>query len=155
MSESSKGKNSGGVYIHKNGVVKHIKDEELQLFLSDGWCVGNPKWVTIGKRCSQKVFVFLEDEEKRVRLDQLDSYLSLGWKKGRSEKTKKNISASTSGRPAWNKNKKLSDAHRKNLSLNHAQVKDTIFVNKDGLIKRIPTEQLKDYELLGYKRGMK
>ena len=49
-------KHSGGVYVHKEGIVKHIKHEDLDKYLSLGYVCGNPQarkpgmiWITNGE----------------------------------------------------------------------------------------------------------
>ena len=39
----SRDKNSGGKYIFKDDIVKHISCNEIDKYLSDGWQIGNPK----------------------------------------------------------------------------------------------------------------
>lgn len=73
--------NSGGKYVHLNGIVKHIKEEELSYYLSKGWQLGNPNsnknkglicWVTNGR------------DNKLIKIEELDNYLKLGYYRGRT-----------------------------------------------------------------------
>ena len=49
-----------------------------------------------------RITIHLDDEEKKIYPDELDSYLILGWKKGLSEKHRKKLSEKHKGRKAWN-----------------------------------------------------
>lgn len=53
-----------------------------------------------------RITIHLNDEEKKIYLDELDFYLNLGWQKGMSEKHIKKLSEKHKGKPSWNKGTK-------------------------------------------------
>lgn len=70
--------NSGGKYINKNGEVKHVKLEDLDAYLNDGWKIGNCnntkgsfKWMTNGMTALQ------------VKTKDIDKFLKEGYSFGR------------------------------------------------------------------------
>lgn len=71
--------NSGGKYINKDGVTKHIKMEELSDYLSNGWKLGSLNKIKKEKRC----WVSNSFESKQILLKELEIYLKLGYIKGR------------------------------------------------------------------------
>ena len=88
-SESTKQKislaNKGKVYVYKDGIVRSIYPNELNLFLNAGWEQGNPN---ASKRdtCKGRKIIHKEDQEKYCKLEDLDYYISLGWELGHSKK---------------------------------------------------------------------
>lgn len=71
--------NSGGVYVYKDQVVRHVSLEQLDKFLSEGWQKGNPNNRSAGKYC----WVTNGESTLRIELDQLQIYQSKGYIRGR------------------------------------------------------------------------
>lgn len=68
-----------------DGKIEHIIDISTTA-IPDGWYQG---------RLNHKdVYVYRGVESKKISIDELDYYLSLGWKRGRSEDAKRNIQQS-------------------------------------------------------------
>lgn len=85
--------NKGKVYVHKDGVVRSLKPEDVDLFLENGWAYGNPN---CSKRDTRKgsVIVNKDGVEKYVDKNELDIYIINGWRRGR---TQEHIQASARG----------------------------------------------------------
>ena len=81
--------NSGRVYVNKDGIVRALKDkDEVELFLSNGWVLGNPN---CSKRDLKKGCTIINKDgiEKYIQKEELKMYLEDGWAHGRSAEHKK------------------------------------------------------------------
>lgn len=83
------GKNSGGVYVNNGTISKHIRKEELQTYLDDGWVIGSIQIKTVD--FSDRVTITDGVNEKRVPKSELDNYLTNNWKLGRKPSALSNI----------------------------------------------------------------
>ncbi len=70
--------NSGGVYVNKDGVLKHISTDELTEYISSGWHKGGLH-TTRGKYC----WVSNGEHTLLIRIEQLETYIASGYHKGR------------------------------------------------------------------------
>lgn len=76
------------IHIHKDGIAKIIKSEDLAAYLADGWIQGRLKAYT-----ANKIWICNDMLQKNLRIDkgQLEEYVAKGWRKGRlSFKNKSN-----------------------------------------------------------------
>jgi hypothetical protein len=78
---SERRKNS--CYVKKDGVVKEIKLDELDKYLSEGWTRGTYGTSRKGIIQPPMAWVHNETEIKRIRKTNLQEYLDNGWKQGR------------------------------------------------------------------------
>lgn len=89
ISEETKQKiskaNRGRVYVNKDGVVRSIYPEDLDLYLENGWIRGNPNCHN-RKQTGKYTVIHKDNIEKYILLDELNQYLMAGWQKGRTEK---------------------------------------------------------------------
>lgn len=116
LSGISKLKNTGGKYVNKNGIVKHIKLSEVDLYLADGWQLGNPK--AAHKDKSKKYCVTNEIVFKRVAEDEIAGYLATGWRLGApksTSETKQKIAIATKGHRCNTRNKIVVTKNGKNI----------------------------------------
>ena len=99
-------KNTGGKYVYKDNIVKHIKEYEVDTYLAAGWELGNPN--AAHKDKSKKYCITNEVIFKRVKQDELNKYLELGWRLGTpkaTNETKQKMSISLKGHRCNTKNK--------------------------------------------------
>jgi len=78
---SERRKNS--CYVKKDGVVKEIKLDELETYISDGWTRGTYGTSRKGIKQPAMAWVHKATEIKRIRKENLQEYLDNGWVKGR------------------------------------------------------------------------
>ena len=77
-------RNSGGRYIHKNGICKHINESDLQKYLDDGWKLRQIKnGDSFKNKMTGRVFINNGNIMKMVSKSELNDYINLGWSKGR------------------------------------------------------------------------
>lgn len=152
MKQSALGKNAGGCYVNNGVKAKHIKLEELEVYLDSGWLRGN---ISHKSSLRNTVTVYRDTAEKRISIDELGTYVSNGWTRGRNPNSVNHISKSKKGVSAWNKGTPLSDSHRAALSKNHADFSNYVNISRNGVKKRIDNSLLKQYEDEGWKRGWK
>lgn len=87
--------NSDRVYVNKDGVVRALKDkDEVELFLSNGWALGNPNCQNRDQKKGCTI-VNKDGIEKYVQKDELQTYLNDGWSQGRSAEHKKAVQHGT------------------------------------------------------------
>lgn len=153
ISCSLKGKNKGGVYVNNGVVVKHIKEQDLQTYLDNGYKRGN--LYSYDNKWNMRKTIHKNNVEKRVFTEELDRYQADGWELGRCKESLNKMSSGRKGKPAWNKGKKMSEEHRRNTSLHHHDWRGTVFVCNESECKRITAEELDNYLNNGYIRGMK
>lgn len=129
--------NCGGKYINKNGVVKHLRQDEminLSTYLDDGWKLGNPN---AAHKTSKKGTIHITNGiiNKYVYADEFENkYKKLGFYRGFY------IS-------------KESNNHR--IKTMSERMKNKIHVYKDDVQKRIEQSELENYLNNGWKRGYK
>ena len=85
--------NSKRIYVNKDGVVRALHEDDVELFLSTGWKLGNPNNQN-RKQTTGYTIVNKDDVEKYVPKEELEKFLVDGWNHGRS---KKHIEATTNG----------------------------------------------------------
>lgn len=95
-------------------------------------------------------FIHKNDDEKRVPMSDLSLYLNDGWKLGRSDKSKKSISAGSFGKPGTFKGKTHTQEFKNHI---HNLYKDRKYVNRDGVVKSVKKEELDYYLKEGWKLG--
>lgn len=80
--------NSGRIYVNKNGIVKSVSPDELNLYLENDWIRGNPN---SQNRDTKKGCTIVNKNglEKYIKKEELQDYLANGWSSGRSEEHKK------------------------------------------------------------------
>lgn len=72
-------KNSGGKYIYKDGEIKHVKLDDLENYLDNGWTIGNPtKNKLVGRH-----WINNGETTKLVDADKIEQFIALGYKLGR------------------------------------------------------------------------
>ena len=74
-------KNSGGKYVHKGDVVKHISIEDVDAYLEDGWVIGNSN---NGSKKGSKCWVTNGVDNKLIKVEEVDEYILDGWTHGRN-----------------------------------------------------------------------
>lgn len=70
-------------YVKKDGVVKEIKLDELEVYISEGWTRGTYGTSRKGIKQPAMAWVHNNTEIKRIRKENLQEYLDNGWVKGR------------------------------------------------------------------------
>lgn len=78
---SERRKNS--CYVKKDGVVKEVKLDELEVYISEGWTRGTYGTSRKGIKQPAMAWVHNSSEIKRIRKENLQEYLDNGWVKGR------------------------------------------------------------------------
>ena len=86
--------NKGKTYVNKDGVVRSLKPEDVDLFLENGWVLGNPNCL---KRDTGKgrVIIHKDEVEKYCKQTDLQLYLEEGWIIGHSDQHKQAVSKGT------------------------------------------------------------
>lgn len=84
-SKISKERNSGGRYVNKDNIVKHISHKDVDKYLKDGWKLGNPQAVTLGVK--GKIAINRDNKLKYVKKDDIPKYESEGWTIGGLKKS--------------------------------------------------------------------
>ncbi len=80
--------NGKRVYVNKDGVVRALHEDEVDLFLSQGWQLGNPN-CTKRELHRGNTVINKDGIEKYVSKEDLEIYLADGWLHGRAESHKK------------------------------------------------------------------
>lgn len=117
----------GRILINKENVEKHIKPEELEYYLSNGF--------SIGRRSG----IYVSEKFKKAQRNR-----NLGRK--RSNETKKKMSESFKGR-------KYSDKTKQRMSEAAKNRPHTYWINKNGLNKKVQESELDFYINSGWTRG--
>ena len=87
--------NSNRIYVNKDGVVRALKDkDEVELFLANGWILGNPKCQNRDVKKGYTI-VHKNDIEKYIKKEELQIYLNNDWLRGRSEAHKEATAKAT------------------------------------------------------------
>lgn len=87
--------NSGRIYVNKDGIVRSLKDrDEVDLFLANGWVLGNPNNQNRDTKKGCTV-VHKGDIEKYIKKEELQEYLDNGWLFGRTDAHKKATAKAT------------------------------------------------------------
>lgn len=86
--------NSKRVYVNKDGVVRALHEDEVDLFLSQGWQLGNPNNQN-RKQTTGYVCVNNGEIEKYIPKEELEKFLANGWKRGLTEAHRKASQAGT------------------------------------------------------------
>lgn len=144
----------GVVRIFKDDIERRVPREDLQKFLNDGWSQGaNPNNKHAGRG---KIKVHDDNGYTFIDSNDLDYYLSLGYKKGQGFSV-------NSGRVNINKdgvNKRVKESELDSFLSDGwdlgglpSKLSGTIRVNKNGLIKSITPDELNDYLEDGWLEG--
>ena len=135
---------SGKVTMHRGDTQVLIRAEEVDSYIENGWERGT-------------------SEKNRLKIIASNPILQ----KGRtfSEETKKRMSEAKKGKKTgpWSDERRqkligrvFSEESRRKISeALKGKKKDIVTINKDGIIKMIPKEQLENYMFDGWKRGRK
>ena len=122
-------KNTGGVYINKDNISKHILIDELQTYLDNGWELGSISASLGGQQIRNKIWITNGIDNKRVFLEDFESNYKLnGYVRGRSNFIIRN---------------------KQNTNANK------IRIYKDDIELCIDEKELDEYLKQGYKRGGK
>lgn len=172
--------NGGRKYVHKDGVVRSIKPDEVSLYLELGWYLGNPNNQNRDTKKGTTI-INKDGREKYVYPNELETYMLDGWAHGRSqehrmatktgtiafykkltpEEIREKCATRTGQTWTWSKEtrEKISKG---NLGKKHTeqtlhklsqQKKNTIWMT-NGIIDVMPKiEQKEKYEKLGFKLG--
>ena len=89
--------NKGKIYVNKDGTVRSIQPEDLDLFLESGWVRGNPN-ARNRNTCKGYTIVNKDNIEKYISKEELDEYLNDGWQQGRANN---HIAATKNGTQAY------------------------------------------------------
>jgi len=90
---AAKGRNGIGIYIHKDDIVKRVKESELQSWLDNGWIKGSiDRRIHVGMphlNRKKNTWIHKENECIMIPKEELTQYLDNGWIKGRPNSSKK------------------------------------------------------------------
>jgi hypothetical protein len=144
------------IWLSKNDNQILIKREELQSYLDDGWTKTRLTKPLINTICITKG----DEKEKFIQKEELQFYLDDGWvKKGKS----RNKGKVTVFDPILNKfiqidltdPRYISGELKTKLQLQNTNAKNTRYMNKDGVVKRIKFEKINEYIQDGWRLGIK
>lgn len=172
--------NSGKKYVHKDGIVRSIKLDEVSLYLESGWNLGNPNNQNRDTKKGTTI-INKDGKEKYVYPNELDFYMLDGWAHGRSQEHKMATKAGTityykkltpeeikekcSSRTGqtWTWSREIREKISKgNLGKKHTKEairkisqnkKNTIWMTNGTTDVMIKIEQKEKYEKLGFKLG--
>lgn len=102
--------NSKRIYVNRDGVVRALHEDEVDLFLSNGWQLGNPNSQN-RKQTTGQTIINKDGIEKYIPKEDLEKFLVEGWSHGRS---KKHIEAVTNGTQKYY-DSLTTDERRKNV----------------------------------------
>ena len=151
------------ISINKDKEYKFIKKEDLEKYLNEGWKRGGmsiskehkEKLINAnkGKKLSKetrekiskinlgknnpnygKIWINKDKEYKKIKKEELEKYLELGWEKGMSKETREKMSKATLGKKRHTYGK--------------------FWINKDKQNKSIKKEELEKYLNEGWKKGI-
>ena len=71
----------GRIWINNKEINKHIKPNELEYYLNNGWIKG--RLTNFGQCNKNTKFINNGNKTKRVKLDELEYYLNNGWSLGK------------------------------------------------------------------------
>ena len=141
------------IKIHKDTINKNIKKEELEQYLSDGWQLGqySSKYEISEEKLKEKSKKQAEKIRGRIWMtdgqtdslicpNEINNYLNLGWKKGRSHSNIPPISEE--------QKQKLIE---KSIEANTGKIR----VNNGEINKNISPNELEYYLKNGWKKGAK
>lgn len=69
-------KNKGGCYVNNGTQSKHIKSEDLEKYLADGWVKGSLQ-IHI-HTCKNRITIHKDDKEKRIYASELEKFIVNG-----------------------------------------------------------------------------
>lgn len=120
--------NQGSIWIHKDGIYKHISSQNINAYLDDGWELG-------GKPVSKKQKQAISVKNKG---------------KKRSDESRKKMSEVAKGRQPWNKGIPQSDSTKAKNSDIH---KNRVHINNGTQGKMVPIEEVQIYLDNGWIKG--
>ena len=82
--------NSKRIYANKDGVVRALHEDEVDLFLSNGWQLGNPNNQN-RKQTTGYTIINNGQTEKYIPKEELEDYLANGWNRGLTEAHKRAV----------------------------------------------------------------
>lgn len=146
----------GMFWVCKEGQQKIIKPEELQTYLNDGWertRMTNPLLNTI---CVSNA----DGKGKFIKPEELQTYLNDGWeRKGKSRNKGKVTVFDPSSQKYIQVDKDnpryVSGELKTKLQIQNTNAKNTKYMNKDGVVKRIKLDDIEKYINDGWEMGMK
>lgn len=131
--------NSGRKHIRKDGVVKSVKEADVELYLLDGWLLGDgPRSYSSTKG---KICIFKEDNNKYIFPEELSDYEKMGWSRG-------NTLIGTVRPESCKRKFTLEDR-----ILVSAQHLGRVSVHKDNQYKYVFPSELDSYLQSGWRRG--
>jgi hypothetical protein len=137
----------------KTNKLKYINKEDINIYLDNGYLIGNKK-SGINKGT---IYINKEQKNKRINHNDLDSYIKLGWTKGFFQVK---VKSKRMFNPSNNELKnipidKLSEYENNGWIFGHFYSnKNRIYVSKDTKNRLINIEDLDEYILNGWKKGM-
>ena len=121
--------NSGGCYVNNGIKAKHIKLEELDLYLANGWKRGQ---IQQHDKNRGTVTINNGQTEKRIPANELEIFIQNGWLKGKIRGYKK------SGKTNLNKIAVYSLIDQKELRINNAELKEFLINHPNYIIGSKP-----------------
>jgi hypothetical protein len=113
------GKVGIGIYIHKDNIVKRIKENELEQYLQDGWIKGsiNRDKNKKGRKQTNRtktIWIHKDSIQQQCSKEELEQYLQDGWNQGRIKLLKSTIEKMKQAKIG----KILSEEHKLKISKN-------------------------------------
>lgn len=131
--------NTGKVSVMKNNITKFINKEETNMYISDGWVLG--QYSTEETRASRvqanikrSGFIWIHNAKTsmQIRKDELDTYISSGWSRGRGKHANVNTA---------NNNIELLIKHNKERALTTKRMIN----EKTNQIKYVKLDEVENY----------
>lgn len=149
LGEQTSKRNKNTIYIYNKDTKKEkrIRKEDLRNYISLGWVKGSLK---NGKSLKNKIYVNNKEKEIRIDKTQKSLFLENGWQIGRLEENRKKLiqHASHTFTKETLIKKSISVSGTKNPGYGKK------IMNKDGIVKKIPLNEVENYINLGWKLGM-
>ena len=147
---------TGRTYIMRGGESKSILKDELQKYLDEGW-----ERARITKPLLNTICVTKEGEkEKFIEPSELQKYLDEGWeKKGKSRNKNKVTVFDPTLQKFIQVDKEnpryISGELKTKLQIQNYNAKNTKYMNKSGVVKRVKLENIDKYLDEGWELGLK
>lgn len=146
----------GMIWVCKNNEQLIIKPEELQKYLDNGWVR-----MRITKPLKNTICITKEGEkDKFILKEELQKYLDNGWKNRGKSRNKGKVTVFDPTEQRYIQVDKtnpryLSGELKTKLQIQNTNAKNTKYMNKNGVVKRIKLEKIEEYLNNGWKFGMK
>ena len=144
------------VWVSKNNIQKMITPDELQKYLDEGW-----ERARITKPLLNTICVTKEGEkEKFIEPSELQKYLDEGWEKKGKSRNKNKVTVFDPTLQKFTQVDKenpryISGELKTKLQIQNHNAKNTKYMNKGGVIKRVKLENIDKYLNDGWEFGMK